>query len=166
MENEFLILLQAKLDEVKSKGNINTDIDKIQSQLNKLKLQAEIDPNSIKNIVRHLSEIQASQSQISKAGQQIGRTIGDGLDKSLSSSLNTVKQNIANILNGIWKQRLNSYDLSKLFNLNRTGIDSSVVQQVRNLTNELNMLAKEALKTNSNSSWEGIINKIAHYLAS
>ena len=29
MENEFLILLQAKLDEVKSKGNINTDIDKI-----------------------------------------------------------------------------------------------------------------------------------------
>ena len=54
MENEFLILLQAKLDEVKSKGNINTDIDKIQSQLNKLKLQAEIDPNSIKNIVRHL----------------------------------------------------------------------------------------------------------------
>lgn len=160
MENEFLILLQAKLDEVKSKGNINTDIDKIQSQLNKLKLQAEIDPNSIKNIVRHLSEIQASQSQISKAGQQIGRTIGDGLDKSLSSSLNTVKQNIANILNGIGKQRLNSYDLSKLFNLNRTGIDSSVVQQVRNLTNELNMLAKEALKTNSNSSWEGIINKI------
>lgn len=49
--DEFLILLQAKLDEAKSKGNINSDVDKIQNQIDKLKIQAEIDPKSISNIL-------------------------------------------------------------------------------------------------------------------
>lgn len=31
--DEFLILLQAKLDEAKSKGNVNADIEKLQNQL-------------------------------------------------------------------------------------------------------------------------------------
>ena len=37
--NEFLILLQAKLDEAKSKENVNTDIGKLQYQLDELKVQ-------------------------------------------------------------------------------------------------------------------------------
>lgn len=37
--DEFLILLQAKLDEAKSKGLINSDISNLQNQLNKLKLR-------------------------------------------------------------------------------------------------------------------------------
>lgn len=170
MENDFLILLQAKLDEARSKGLINSDIDKIQGQINKLKLQAEIDPNSIRDIAQQLSkavnssisikDIQINQSQISKAGQQLGQTLGTDINKSLSSSLNDTKHNIDTIIKDFSKQKLNSYDLSKMFNLNRANIDSSVIQQVRNLTNELNALAKEALKTNSDSSWEGIIKKL------
>ena len=45
--NEFLILLQAKLDKAKSKKNINTDIDFLQNQIKKIRLQAEIDTKSI-----------------------------------------------------------------------------------------------------------------------
>ena len=35
--NENLITLQAKLDEAKSRNNINSDIEKLQNQLNHLK---------------------------------------------------------------------------------------------------------------------------------
>lgn len=55
--DDFLILLQAKLDEAKSKGNINSDIEKIQGQIDKLKLQAEIDLKSISNITKQLESV-------------------------------------------------------------------------------------------------------------
>ncbi|MCI8416420.1 MAG: phage tail tape measure protein [Lachnospiraceae bacterium] len=55
--NDFLILLQAKLDEAKSKENINANINKLQGKLNKLKLQAEIDPKSIARLTRQLEGI-------------------------------------------------------------------------------------------------------------
>ena len=169
--DDFLILLQAKLDEARSKGNINSDIDKLQSKIEKLKVQAEIDPNSVKNIAQQLSKImnqkvvvdniQIDTRQTVKAGEQLGQNLGNSLNKNLTSSLNSVKQNIDNVIKGFSNQKLNSYDLSKMFNLNRVNIDNSVIQQVRSLTNELNSLAKEALKTNSDSSWEGIVNKIS-----
>lgn len=54
MENEFLILLQAKLDEAKSKGLINEEIDKLQNQINKLKLQVKIDPQILSNLAKQL----------------------------------------------------------------------------------------------------------------
>ena len=47
--DELLMLLQAKLDEAKSKGNINSDIKKVQGQIDKLKVQAEIDTKAISN---------------------------------------------------------------------------------------------------------------------
>ncbi len=169
--DDFLILLQAKLDEARSKGNINSDIDKLESKIEKLKVQAEIDPNSVKNIAQQLSKImnqkvvvdniQIDTRQTVKAGEQLGQNLGYSLNKNLTSSLNSVKQNIDNVIKGFSNQKLNSYDLSKMFNLNRVNIDNSVIQQVRSLTNELNSLAKEALKTNSDSSWEGIVNKIS-----
>ena len=52
--DEFLILLQAKLDEAKSKENINANIRELQNQLDKLKLQVELDPKSITNIVKQI----------------------------------------------------------------------------------------------------------------
>ena len=55
--NEFLIELQAKLDEAKSKGLINSDISNLQNQLNKLKLQAEIDPQTISNITKEIERL-------------------------------------------------------------------------------------------------------------
>lgn len=169
--DEFNLQLSGELDQNKSKTNINSDLVKIASAIDKLKVQAEIDPNSVKNIAQQLStvmnqkvvvnNIQVDTNQASKAGAQVGQNIGDSLTKRLQSSLNAVKQNIESTIKGFSNQKLNSYDLTKIFNLNRADIDASVIQQVRSLTNELNSLAKEALKTNSDSSWEGIVNKIS-----
>lgn len=86
--DDLLVLLQAKLDEAKSKGNINTDIDKLQGQLNKLKIQAEIDPKSISNITQ----------QMSKLGIQIGQDFGKSFNNGLQSTINT---NVLNQINKI-----------------------------------------------------------------
>lgn len=86
--DDFLILLQAKLDEEKSKGNVNADIDKIQRQFDKLKIQAEIDPKSISNITQ----------QMSKLGIQIGQDFGKSFNNGLQSTINT---NVLNQINKI-----------------------------------------------------------------
>lgn len=99
--NEFLIELQAKLDEAKSKGLINSDIDKIQGQINKLKVQAEIDPNTISKLVKQLegvinqkitiSNINVDTSQAVKnaqsTGQQIGHQMGNAINQGVNGSL-------------------------------------------------------------------------------
>lgn len=95
--DEFLIELQAKLNEAKSKDNINSDIDKIQSQVDKLKIQAEIDPKTISNLVNQLetvlnqkiniSNININPSQVSKQANQTGQQIGQNIDQGISESL-------------------------------------------------------------------------------
>lgn len=168
--DEFLIELQAILDQEKSKGNIDDGIRKIQEKINGLKVQAEIDPQTISNLTKELeniinqkitlSNINIDNGQVSKTGRQIGQQIGTNINNEVNAKLNGIKQLIDDITKEFNSQSLNSYDLLKIFNLNQATIDSSVIQQVRDLTKELNVLSKEALKTNSDSSWEGIANKI------
>lgn len=55
MDNN-LILLQAKLDEAKSKNNINADLARIQAKLDRLKLQPQISPKSISNLTKQLEK--------------------------------------------------------------------------------------------------------------
>ena len=96
--DDFLIELQAKLDEAKSKGNINSDIDKIQSQIDKLKIQAEIDPKTISNLVKlletvlnqkiNISNININQSQVSKQATQTGQQIGNSIAQGITSGIN------------------------------------------------------------------------------
>lgn len=186
-ENNFIIDLVAALHAKRSQAQLNSDIKSIQKKLDKLQLRAEIDPKSIENLKKKietvkvraelspdavqnlvkqlesitnrsitLSNININQGQAEKTGQHIGAAINDGL----SSSLNAVRQSIDNVFKDFNNKRLNSYDLSKIFNMNRADIDSSVLKQVRNLTNEINTLSKEVLKSNSDSSWESIVNKI------
>ena len=66
--NEFIIELQAKLDEAKSKENVNDDIDKLQTQLDKLKIKAEIDPKTISNLTKQLENIIGQKIVISNIG--------------------------------------------------------------------------------------------------
>ena len=103
--DEFLILLQAKLDEAKSKGNVNADIDKIQGQIDKLKIQAEIDPKTISNLVKQLESVLNQKINISniginssntikaaqQTGQQIGNAINQGITNAVSKANNTLK---------------------------------------------------------------------------
>ena len=94
--NEFIIELQAKLDEAKSKSNVNTDIDKLQTQLDKLKIKAEIDPKTISNLTKQLeniigqkiviSNIGVDQNNITKAAQQTGKQIVNSINKEIESA--------------------------------------------------------------------------------
>lgn len=95
--NDFLILLQAKLDEAKSKGNVNADIEKIQNQIDKLKLQAEIDPKTISNLTKQLenilnqkiviSNIGIDQGNAAKIGKQTGQQIGNAINQEVEASV-------------------------------------------------------------------------------
>lgn len=99
--NEFLIKLQAILDREKSNGNINKSITRIQNQINKLKVQAEIDPNTISKLVKQLESVINQKITISninidhgsavkeaqKSGQQIGHQMGDAINQGINGSL-------------------------------------------------------------------------------
>ncbi|MDE7423637.1 MAG: hypothetical protein K2N51_08095 [Lachnospiraceae bacterium] len=93
--DDFLVLLQAKLDEAKSKGNVNADIDKIQGQINKLKIQTEIDPKTISNLTKQLegiinqkitiSNIEINQNNVAKTAQQTGQQIGNAISQGVGN---------------------------------------------------------------------------------
>ena len=120
---DFLILLQAKLDEVKSKGNINADINKIQNQLDKLKVQAEIDPKSISNLVKQLEGVLNQKINISsisidtnstvKSAQQTGKQMVSAINKEMSSASTVVNKVLRDFseLNTAKRQFVDGYDL-------------------------------------------------------
>ena len=146
MENNFFINLVAKLQEAQSVKQLNKDIKEIQKQLIKLELGATLDPKIM--------------DQLAKSGQETGKRMGEGIDKGLASNLYHIKQTIANIIKEFDSKKLSSIDLSKTFNLNRAGMDSSVTKQVHELTKEINALSMEVLKTGSDKSWNDITNKL------
>ena len=94
--DEFLILLQAKLDEAKSKGNINADIKELQHRLDKLKVQVEIDPKSAHKLADDVGKLINQKITISnigidtnagiKAGQKYGKQISQGISQGMSSA--------------------------------------------------------------------------------
>jgi len=165
--DEFLILLQAKLDEAKSKGLINSDIASLQNRLDKLKLQVELDPNAAHKLANDIgklinqkitiSNINIDTNQAVKNAQQTGQQIGNALNQSVSSSINNIKKNITDTLKGI--SSLNANDIIKNLNLNRSSVGNDVVSQVRLLVSEVNNLGREAAKTNSDNAWEQLISK-------
>lgn len=103
--NEFLVLLQAKLDEAKSKGLINSNIASLQGQLDKLKLQVEIDPKSAQKLANDIGKLLNQQITISninidtnqavrnaqQTGQQIGNALNQGMSKEVSKSQNAIE---------------------------------------------------------------------------
>ena len=164
--NDFSILLQALLDEENSIKNIDGNIDTIQNKVKNIQIKAKLGSmdsitEQIAKIVNQkisISGIDMNQGQINKFIQQVT----NGIHSSWSKTLSGIKYDINNIVKSLDNEnnKLNSYNLTKLFNLDREKIDSSVIQQVRSLTKELNSLGKEAIKTNSDSAWEGITTKI------
>lgn len=172
--DEFLILLQAKLDEAKSKGNINSDVDKIQNQIDKLKIQAEIDPKSISNILKQLESVLNQKINISnisfdsKIGLQIGNNIvqnvTDGISKS-SGKVNAEIQKIANQVNKI--QRLSnggikndySTQIAKLEgNFRSLGLTEDEIQQkTTNVVSAFDDLKTRVNKPFDESNYQEII---------
>lgn len=123
--DDFLISLQAKLDQLKSVSNINSDIKKLQGQLKQIKIQAKIDPNAAQVLAKELeqlinqkikiSNIQIEQSQAAKSaqqtGQQISQNIANGINQS-SSEVDSEVQKLANRINEIKRSIDNGYGAS------------------------------------------------------
>ena len=96
--DEFLIELQAKLDEAKSKGNINSDMGTLQGQIDKLKIQAEIDPKTAQKLASDIeklvnqkitiSNIEVDTTQTVKSAQKTGQQIGEAISDAASKENN------------------------------------------------------------------------------
>lgn len=56
--------------------------------------------------------------------------------------------------------KLNAKNLIEEFNLQGKDIDSNITSKVRDLSKEINKLSKEAIETNSDKSWEGLVSHI------
>ena len=96
MDNdEFLLLLQAQLDEAKSKGLINADIEALQKKINTLKLKAEIDKDALSKIVEQfkkvtgqdvvINDIKINTGQLEKTRKKIQQalSIDNTIDKQV-----------------------------------------------------------------------------------
>lgn len=103
--DEFLLELQAKLDEAKSKGLINADIEKIQQQVDKLKLQAEIDPKALSNIIKQIEGVLNQKINIgnikfdSQTGTKIGESVADNIVSGIQKAGDKVSNEIQKITN-------------------------------------------------------------------
>lgn len=150
-DNNFYLKLQGELDKVKSQVGITEDIKDIEKQIDSLKIKAELDEKSIQNIIKQLNNVLNQKVTV-------GNGIGEGIQKSVEESLRQTKKLIADTFKSLPK--LNASDLISKFNLNSKDVDSSVVAKVRELTKELNILASEVVKTNSDTVWGNLIKNI------
>lgn len=151
--------------------NLTQQLNAVQINLNNVKVDQTAINNMISQFNTALGKVNINLGNINtngatqsaqKTGQQIGNQLGNSINQSLQANLNHVKQDIQNIFSSFSVQKLNNADIFKNFNLNRAKIDPSVTKDVQSLTAEINKLAREALKTNSDSAWEGITQKISN----
>ncbi|MCM1232636.1 MAG: phage tail tape measure protein [Ruminococcus flavefaciens] len=155
--DEFLMSLQAQIDKEKSKGNINNDLNIIQKELDKLKVQAEIDKNSLSNIVKQLESALGRKINIpnisfdSKTGQQIGsniaQNIADGVSKA-SDKVNAEVQKMADKINKLANGGINNDYATQISVLegrfSRLGLqESEITQKTSGLTSSLEELRKK-----------------------
>ncbi len=95
---EFMIRLQARLDQLKSVSNINSDIKRIQGQLKQIKIKAKTDPNTAQVLAREIEDILNREISVSNIGidtdnitrtaQQAGQAIGQAIADSAQDAVN------------------------------------------------------------------------------
>ena len=122
--NEFLVLLQAKLDEAKSKGLINSDIASLQGQLDELKLQVKLDPNTAQKLANDIgklinqkitiSNINIDTGQAVKNAQQTGQQIGNALNQGISKEVSKSQTAIENFKKSLSNAGKSSSEINNL----------------------------------------------------
>lgn len=121
--DEFIIQLQAQLDEAKSQGNINDDIKALQSELDKLKIQAELDPKAAQKLADSIGKLINQKIVISnigidtksgvKAGQEYGKQISQGISQGMSSASKSTEKVLRDFseLNDAKRKFVDGHDL-------------------------------------------------------
>lgn len=143
MNENFLIQLQAILDRETSKGNINKSIERIQNQINKLKIQAEIDPKIIIALKKQLekitkqkidlSNIDIDTQKINKVGQQTGEQIGKQLGQGISNGFKNNSNILESFKKSLENMKMGSKDIEAVVNtINELGISINSLKQSKN----------------------------------
>ncbi len=141
--NEFLIQLQAILDKETSKGNIDKSIERIQNQINKLKIQAEIDPKLIITLKKQLekitnqkidlSNINIDTPKINKVGKQAGEQVGKQLGQGISNGLKDNTNILESFKKSLENMKMGSKDIETVVNtINELGISINSLKQSKN----------------------------------
>ncbi|MBD5395895.1 MAG: phage tail tape measure protein [Lachnospiraceae bacterium] len=121
--DEFLILLQAKLEEIKSKENINADIEDLQHKIDKLKLQAELDPKAVQALADSIgkltnqkivvSNIEVDANAGTKAGKNYGKQFSHGVSQEMSNASKSTEKILRDFseLNVAKRQFVDGHDI-------------------------------------------------------
>lgn len=150
--SDFLVELQAILDQEKSKGNINRSINKMQKELDQLKLRTEFDQKTVYKFVEQLETVLNQKITISnisidsETGQQIGKTIaqnvGDGIENA-SGKIDAEVQKLTNQANDKAKELLPRQDDTK----SAVDISNSFMGVLDNVKDKINSFQGSRLGT-------------------
>lgn len=130
--NDPIIQLQAKLDKAKSSQSLNSGIQDIQRQLNQIRLQAEIDPESISALEKQLDNllgdkvkiprIEADETQVRQIGEKIGNTISSNLVENIHKASTEITAEIKKTENQMSNIQPSPDGVMKLFNTMKSKI--------------------------------------------
>lgn len=122
--NDFLMLLQARLDEAKSRDDINKiDIPKLQSELDKLKVQVELDPKAAQSLADSIGKLINQKIVISnigvdtkaavKTGQDYGKQFSQGVSQGMSTASKSTEKILRDFseLNDVKRKFVDGHDL-------------------------------------------------------
>lgn len=150
--NEFLVLLQAKLNKAISQGNINKDINKIQKQLNKLKVQVEIDPKTIANLTSQIEKILNQKITLSNINVNTEQAVKDAqkatqqIANASTSATDTIIQNEQKKQQAYKQTSDAQKQTAKDESLIKSGANVATFENTVNAAREASQYFKELLK--------------------
>jgi len=164
--DDFLLLLQAKLEEASLKG-VKGNLDQLKKEFEELKIKPVLNQQALSNIVKQLESItgkkitipniELNTGQAVKDAQQLGQNVGNAVRQGASSILKSIKRDIASEIKEI--PTLDASVLIKNNHLNRADVGTDVIEKIKQYVSEINKLGVEVAKTNNDSAWEQLCDK-------
>lgn len=124
MDNDFLLLLQAKLEEASLKG-IKGNLDQLKKEFEELKIKPVLDQQALSDLSVKInklftdnkitiSNINIDSNQAVKNAQQSGKQIGDAVNKGVENSV----KKVTNALKSFSELKIGTGNINAVFNEN------------------------------------------------
>ena len=124
MDNDFLLLLQAKLEEASLKG-IKGNLDQLKKEFEELKIKPVLDEQALSDLSVKInklftdnkitiSNININSDQAVKNAQQSGKQIGDAVNKGVENSV----KKVTNALKSFSELKIGTGNINAVFNEN------------------------------------------------
>ena len=138
MDNDFLLLLQAKLEEASLKG-IKGNLDQLKKEFEELKIKPVLDQQALSDLSVKInklftenkitiSNINVDNSQAVRNAQQSGKQIGDALNQSVSKEVSKSQNAIENFKKSLENAGKSSSEIQ------------SIIDKVKTLTRQIDSL--------------------------